>query len=98
MRKDAHTEADDLADDGYVSKSQKKRDSLALQDIGRKIVSLRPALIRKLPISPEIQEALVAAKAMKMGALKRQTQLIGKMLRHEDDLADLYHALTVYFK
>jgi ribosome-associated protein len=78
----------------YKSKSQKKRESLALQDLGRDLVALKPALIRRSPLSPEIQEAILAAQNMKMGALKRQVQRIGKLLREEEDLSDLESWLT----
>lgn len=90
---------DDHAEDsGYISKSQRKRDSLALQDLARDIVHLKPTLIQKLPLPEHIIDAFLAARPMKMGALKRQVQLIGKYLREEEDLAPLYLALTHHLK
>lgn len=78
-----------------ISKSQRKRDALALQDLGRQLMGLKPPLIQKLPLPDHILEALVAARSMKMGALKRQIQLIGKYLREEEDLSGLYAALNI---
>lgn len=98
MHKDTPFTSNSELEVDYISKSQKKRDSLALQDIGRKISSLKPAIIRKLPVSPHIHEALIAAKTMKMGAFKRQIQLIGKYLREEENLTPLYQNLKIYFK
>lgn len=82
----------------YVSKSQKKRDALALQELGKKITTLKPEVIRSLPLSTEIQQAVLAAKTLKMGSLKRQIQYIGKLLRQEEDLTELRGALADYFK
>lgn len=95
MRKKKNEVVDD---ENYVSKSQKKRDALALQDLGKQMISLKPEILKKLPMPESIQKAIVAAKPLKMGALKRQIQYIGKLLRDEEDLSDLHRALTVYFK
>lgn len=85
-------------EDSIVSKSQKKRDSLGLQDLGRKMTELRPEVLRKLPLSESLLKALLDAKPLKMGAKKRQIQYIGKLLREEEDLNPLHLALTHYFK
>lgn len=97
-RKEMTEEPETVHEDGYVSKSQKKRDALALQDLGKRITTLKPEVIRSLPLSPEIQGAMIAAKTMKMGSLKRQIQYIGKLLRQEEDLTELHRTLADYFK
>lgn len=83
-----------------VSKSQKKRDSLALQDLGQKMLGLKPEILRKLPLSEAALKAIIAGKPLKMGAKKRQVQYIGKLLRQEEPeaLSALQSALTKYFK
>ncbi len=81
-----------------VSKSQKKRDALALQDLGRNMIDLKPEVLKKLPLTETIQKAILAGKSMKMGAKKRQVQYIGKLLRQEEDLTALHRALANYFK
>ncbi len=88
----------DTEDEVYVSKSQKKRDSHALQDLGKRMISLKPEILKKLPLSEEILKALLDAKTMRMGALKRQIQYIGKLLRQEEDLTALQRTLADYFK
>lgn len=87
-----------LEEVGFVSKSQKKRDALALQDLGRKMIELKPEILRGLPLSEDILKALIAAKPMKMGARKRQIQFIGKLLRQEEDLTALLQAVAFYCK
>ena len=85
----------------HVSKSQKKRDALVLQDLGKFMMTkLKPEAIHALPMSQSIQTAVIAGKSMKMGALKRQVQYVGKLLREEDeaDLAALKQALARYLK
>ena len=62
------------------------------------MVGLRADIIKKLPISEALQKSLIAAKGMKMGALKRQVKYMGKLLRQEEDLTELQSALSNYFK
>lgn len=70
-------------DDG-PSKSQIKREMLALTAAGREIVELSPANLKKIPLDDEVLAAVLAAQNMKMAALKRQLQFIGKLLRKRD--------------
>ena len=79
------------------SKSQRKRDALEILELGRKMVNLNPQILKKLPLSEEVLRAILEAKPMRQGALKRQVQYIGKLLRHEENLAELRQALHVYF-
>jgi len=80
------------------SKSQLKRDALEILELGRKMVNLKPPVLKKLPMSEELLQAILAAQPMRQGALKRQVQFIGKILRHEEDLVPLREALSIYFK
>ncbi len=67
----------------FVSKSQLKRDSLALQALGKRLAALSPELLDRLPLDPPLREALALAQRIsnKRSALKRQYQFIGKLLR-----------------
>ena len=69
-----------------VSKSQLKRDSLALQALGKRLAALSPELLDRLPLDPPLREALALAQRIrsKRSALKRQYQFIGKLLRARD--------------
>lgn len=79
---------DEHADDEeiiYVSKSELKRDSKALQELGSEIVKLPEAQLARIPLPDNILEAIQLARSIKArGGLKRQLQYIGKLLRNVD--------------
>ncbi|MGQ3889613.1 ribosome biogenesis factor YjgA [Legionella sp. CNM-1927-20] len=76
-----------MADD-FVSKSQRKREAHALQDIGEELMSLPAAKLAILPLPDNLRQAIMDAKSIKShGALKRQMQLIGKIMRSVDSEA-----------
>lgn len=71
--------------DELKSKTQKKRDAEALKKIGVELVGLSMDKLDLLPLSDQLKIAIVEAKALKShGAVKRQAQLIGKLMRSED--------------
>ena len=73
-------------DDGYKSRSQKKRESTALQKRGEELAALSPALWKELPLTPGLHDALREAAALKSReALRRQMQYIGRLMRELDD-------------
>ena len=68
--------------DELKSKSQKKRDAEALKKIGVELVGLSMSKLELLPLSDPLKRAVVEAKSLKShGAVKRQAQLIGKLMR-----------------
>lgn len=70
------------------SKSARKREHLALQDLGEALTRLRPAELEALPIDERLMDAVREARDMRSrGALRRQRQLIGKLMRHADAAA-----------
>jgi len=72
-------------DEQWISKSQRKRDSHALQDLGTELVKLPVTDIDKLPLEDDLRQAILDAKRIKQhGALKRQLQFIGKLIRNSD--------------
>lgn len=72
-------------DDNWISRSQKKRDVEALQDIGVKLVDLKPDQLDKLPIDETLRAAVDEAKRLSArGAIRRQMQYIGKLMRNAD--------------
>lgn len=82
---------DDAVDDDFEfeergpSKSQRKREALALQDAGEKLVELTVTQLNKIPLPPELRKEIDAARAMtQRGARKRQLQYIGKVMRQVD--------------
>ena len=68
----------------YKSKSQVKRELNALKELGEDLVGLSRAELDRLPLTTTISTAIRDAQSMKKGALKRQLQYIGKLMRSED--------------
>ena len=78
----------------YVSKSQLKRESHALQDLGKRLTALPDEHLASIPLDDVLREAIVLARKIqnKRSALKRQYQFIGKLLRARDP-KPIYNAL-----
>ena len=78
----------------YVSKSQLKRESHALQDLGKRLVALSDEHLTAIPLDDSLREAIQLARKIhnKRSALKRQYQFIGKLLRSCDS-EPIYAAL-----
>jgi ribosome-associated protein len=71
--------------ENFPSKSQKKRDANALKALGVKLISLPATTLDKLPLSIQLRQAIDEAKSIKShGAVRRQSQLIGKLIRTSD--------------
>src|SRR5690606_2558805 len=67
------------------SKSARKREHLELQALGEKLIGLPLADLEAMELDPSLLDAVVAAQSIRSrGALRRQRQLIGKLMRHAD--------------
>lgn len=80
---------DEDEDLNIISKSQRKRDSHALQDLGEALSKLGNDTLKKFPLTPELYEALVSIKKIapsKHTARKRNLQYIGKLMRLIEDV------------
>lgn len=67
------------------SKSARKREYLALQALGEQLIDLSEEQLTSLSLDDQLLDAVQTAKAMKAhGALRRQKQLIGKIMRGVD--------------
>ena len=67
------------------SKSARKREYLALQSIGEQLIDLSAEQLASISLDEQLVEAVHSAKSMKAhGALRRQKQLIGKLMRDVD--------------
>ena len=71
---------------GRPSKSQLKRESTALQQLGEELLALPPGKLRNLPIPEQLIEAVELAHRISKtrGGLRRQRQFIGKLMREID--------------
>jgi ribosome-associated protein len=68
------------------SKSQKKREMHALQDLGAELVELNEEQLAAVDLPENLRDAVDAARrfAGKHEALRRQMQYVGKLMRHID--------------
>ena len=92
---------DNFDDEEWVSKSQRKRECHALQDLGEALVQLEASALAKIPLEDDLRNAITAARKMKQrGALKRQLQFIGKLMRGIDaePIRDAYNAVTNHYR
>lgn len=67
------------------SKSERKREMNALQELGGRLIELSPEQLNSIEMPLELQEALLLAKTLKShGARRRQLQYIGVLMRRTD--------------
>lgn len=65
-----------------VSKSARKREHLALQALGEKLIGLPIPELETMDLDEPLFDAIVDARSMRSrGALRRQRQFIGKLMR-----------------
>lgn len=76
---------DERSADDQVSKTQRKREMHALQDLGEELVGLSELRLDELHLPDRLHNAVLEAKRIsKFGALRRQMQFIGKLMRDAD--------------
>lgn len=84
---------DMLAETEPKSKSQVKREMLALQALGERLAELASNQINKIELPLELRNALLFCKTIRKGeARRRQLQYIGALMR-EADLEPIQKAL-----
>jgi ribosome-associated protein len=67
------------------SKSQMKREYLALQKLGEDLIPLQESDLRAMDLDEDLLDAVLEAKRLKKhGALRRQKQYIGKLMGRVD--------------
>ncbi len=68
-----------------ISKTQRKRESHSLQDIGEALVALSAERLEQLSLPRNLLDAVLDAKRIsKFGALRRQMQYLGRLMRDVD--------------
>lgn len=66
-------------------KSQRKREMLALQLLGERLVGVSESQLGRIALPDELRAAILAAKGIKAHeAKRRQMQYIGRLMRHAD--------------
>ena len=72
-------------DDARPSRSQKKRDSTALQALGQELVKLPLSRLASLPLTADLDEGLrLMARLTDKEGRRRQMQYIGRLMRECD--------------
>lgn len=76
------------------SRSQHKRESEALQRLGERLVDLPDSVLESLALPESLREAIDHARSLNSrGALRRQRQFIGRVMR-EIDAAPILEAVN----
>ncbi|MGB3288196.1 MAG: ribosome biogenesis factor YjgA [Burkholderiaceae bacterium] len=81
------TDTPEPPDHGYdrPSKSQVKREMLALLDLGKQLVDLSPERLKQLPLAERLYEAIrLAQRTTSREGRRRQIHFVGKLMRDAD--------------
>ena len=71
--------------DAKPSKSARKREYLALQKLGEELLTLKDCDLEEIDLDEDLLNAVLEARRMRSrGALRRQKQYIGKLMRGVD--------------
>ncbi|MDX9788326.1 MAG: ribosome biogenesis factor YjgA [Desulfobacterales bacterium] len=86
---------DQIMENDFKSKTQKKNEDQLLQKLGEQLVDLPPERTDQMDMPDELREALVLARnTPSHGARRRQVKYIGTLLR-QVDTAPLSQALSI---
>ncbi len=70
------------------SKTARKREHLLLQELGERLIGFTAGELQDLPLDERLRDSVLAASTITAkGALRRQKQLIGKLMREADGAA-----------
>ena len=68
------------------SRTKRKNDDQALQELGEELVAVSEDRLAQLDLPERLHDAIVEARGIsKFGALRRQMQYIGRLMREEGD-------------
>lgn len=82
-------------DDQYTSKSEQKRDDLALQELGQSLMELKQTDQQRLPLSDGLKKGLEEARRITSNEARRRHSLyIGRMVR-ESNIDQIEQALAI---
>lgn len=94
------TENDEAQTEELISKSQRKRDATAAQQLGKDLLTLSAEAQKAIDLPENLSKALDDARRIKSNsALKRQLQYIGKLMRHIElePIREQYFRLTNHY-
>jgi ribosome-associated protein len=85
LHKTLSTEATMRDDDEYVSRTRLKHEAEEAQHLGERLITLKEAELAALNLPEPLAEAVRVARSIRgHGALRRQRQYIGKLMRRID--------------
>ncbi|HEX4780720.1 MAG TPA: ribosome biogenesis factor YjgA [Usitatibacter sp.] len=74
-----------MEEDDFISKTQRKKQMRALQDMGAELVALSPELLARLDLPEGLRDAVMECKRFtRHEAVRRQMQYIGRIMRDID--------------
>lgn len=74
-----------MDDDDFISKTRRKKQMRALQDVGAALVELSGEQLARIDMPEELREAVLECKRFtKHEAIRRQVQYIGRLMRDFD--------------
>lgn len=76
----------DASESDLVSKTKRKQQALALQNLGEELTRFKPTRLQALPLPPKLVTAIAEFNRLpnSHGARRRQLQFIGKLMRELD--------------
>ncbi|HQT27534.1 MAG TPA: ribosome biogenesis factor YjgA, partial [Burkholderiales bacterium] len=78
------------------SKTSRKKEMLALQEVGERLVTLSTQRLSELELPENLSDAIREAKRLtQFGAIRRQMQYIGKLMR-EVDAVEISERLSLW--
>lgn len=66
------------------NKTQLKREIKVLNQLGKELIALADASLKKVPLSDTMRTAIADGKRFQRGALQRQLRRIATLMQHED--------------
>ena len=74
-----------MDEDDFISKTRRKKEMTALQDLGAELVKLSPEQLARITLPENLREAVVDCQSItKHEGRRRQLQYIGKLMRDLD--------------
>lgn len=93
---DSESESD-MQEQERVSRSQRKRDSAALQELGKDLSALPMSELEQLDLAPDLLTAFRELRRItSREAKRRQMQYIGRLMREEEDTERLQEAVALF--
>jgi len=75
---------EEYSDDEYTSKTERKRESDRLQQLGEKLMSMKPADLNRLPLSDRLRRGIDESRRITAHeARRRHAQYVGRVMRED---------------